>query len=70
VADPSLIAKAVEETMRMEGSTQLIGRVTTEEVTLHGVTIPAGKRVGMLLVSANRDERHYENPECIEPCPQ
>lgn len=66
VADPSLIAKAVEETMRMEGSTQLIGRVTTEEVTLHGVTIPAGKRVGMLLVSANRDERHYENPEVFD----
>ena len=63
VADPSLIAKAVEETMRMEGSSQLIGRVTTEDVTLHGVTIPAGKRVGMLLVAANRDERHFENPE-------
>jgi cytochrome P450 len=63
VADPSLIAKAVEETMRMEGSSQLIGRVTTEDVTLHGVTIPAGKRVGMLLVAANRDERHFENPD-------
>jgi cytochrome P450 len=62
-ADPSLISKAVEETMRMEGSSQLIGRVTTEDVTLHGVTIPAGKRVGMLLVAANRDERHFENPE-------
>lgn len=66
VADPALIGKAVEETMRMEGSTQLIGRVTTEDVTLHGVTIPAGKRVGMLLVSANRDERHYENPEVFD----
>ncbi|HSC76837.1 MAG TPA: cytochrome P450 [Pseudomonadales bacterium] len=63
VADPSLISKAVEETMRMEGSSQLIGRVTTEDVTLHGVTIPKGKRVGMLLVAANRDERHFENPD-------
>lgn len=63
VADPSLIGKAVEETMRMEGSSQLIGRVTTEDVTLHGITIPAGKRIGMLLVAANRDERHFENPD-------
>ncbi|HQQ63096.1 MAG TPA: cytochrome P450 [Pseudomonadales bacterium] len=63
VANPALISAAVEETMRMEGSSQLIGRVTTEDVTLHGVTIPKGKRVGMLLVAANRDERHYENPE-------
>jgi hypothetical protein len=63
VADPSLIGKAVEETMRMEGSTQLIGRVAMEDITLHGVTIPKGKRVGMLLVAANRDERHFENPD-------
>jgi hypothetical protein len=63
VANPALISAAVEETMRMEGSSQLIGRVTTEDVTLHGVTIPKGKRIGMLLVAANRDERHYENPE-------
>ena len=66
VADPSIIARAVEETMRMEGSTQLIGRVATEDVTLHGVTIPAGKRVGMLLVAANRDERHFPNPDVFD----
>lgn len=66
VADPSLIGKAVEETMRLEGSTQLIGRVTTEDVELHGVTIPAGKRVAMLLVSANRDERHFADPNAFD----
>lgn len=66
VANPALIASAVEETMRMEGSTQLIGRVAMEDVTLHGVTIPKGKRVGMLLVSANRDERHYPNPDVFD----
>lgn len=66
VADPALIGKAVEETMRMEGSSQLIGRVTTEDVTLHGVTIPKGKRVAMLLVSANRDERKFENPDAFD----
>jgi cytochrome P450 len=65
-ANPALIAGAVEETMRMEGSSQLIGRVTTEDVTLNGVTIPAGKRVGMLLVAANRDERHFANPDTFD----
>jgi cytochrome P450 len=41
-ADPSLIPDAVEEAIRVATPLQLVGRTTSREVTLHGVTIPAG----------------------------
>lgn len=53
----------VEETLRYDTSTQLLARLTTTEVTLHGTTIPAGERVVLLVGSANRDERVFQNPD-------
>jgi hypothetical protein len=57
--DPRRIPRWVEETLRFDSSTQAIGRVTTGALTLHGVEIPAGKRVLVLIGSANRDERVF-----------
>ena len=42
---------------------QLTARTTTREVTLHGVTIPAGGRVVLLTGAANRDERQFPDPD-------
>ncbi|GAA4245909.1 cytochrome P450 [Dactylosporangium darangshiense] len=60
--DPSLIAGAVEELMRFvqlgAGATSL-PRVTTEEVVLGGVTIPAGSVVLPAVAIANRDPQLY-----------
>ena len=36
---------------------------TTEDVEIHGVTIPKGSMVMPLLASANRDELVFENPD-------
>ncbi len=63
VDDPSLISAAIEEVVRFDGSTQLLGRTVVEDITLHGKTLKAGDRVGLLIISANRDERKYENAE-------
>lgn len=63
VADPSLIPAAVEETMRFDGPTQLQARTLTADVTLHGQTMKAGTKIGILFISANRDERHYPNAD-------
>jgi cytochrome P450 len=41
VADPSLIPNAFEEMQRREGPTHDSPRVTTREVTVAGVTLPA-----------------------------
>jgi cytochrome P450 len=61
--DPSRVPDAVEETLRYEGSTQLMARTATRDVELHGGTIEAGSRVLLLLGSANRDERFWDEPD-------
>jgi cytochrome P450 len=63
VADPSRIPAAVEEALRFDAPLQVAGRTTTRDVELHGVMIPAGKRVFLVYGSANRDERQYDSPE-------
>jgi ferredoxin-NADP reductase len=63
LADPSLIPAAVEEAMRLITPLQLTARTTSREVTLHGVTIPAGGRVVLIPGAANRDERRYPDPD-------
>lgn len=59
--DPSLIPNAVEEGLRYRTPLQLTVRTATRDVELHGVTIPAGSRVAMVIGAANHDERQYEN---------
>jgi cytochrome P450/ferredoxin-NADP reductase len=61
--DPALIPDAVEEAIRLATPLQLVGRTTAREVTLHGVTIPAGGRVVLVYGAANRDERRFAHPD-------
>lgn len=59
VEDPSLIPDAVEELLRLASPVQGLARTTTTDVTLHGRTIPAGRKVLLLYGSANRDPREF-----------
>jgi len=59
VENPGLIPDAVEELLRLTSPVQGLARTTTRDVTLHGATIPAGRKVLLLYGSANRDERQY-----------
>jgi cytochrome P450 len=61
--DPSLIAAAFNEALRLDPPVQLFTRVTTRDVDLGDVTLPAGARLMVMMGSANRDERHYPNPD-------
>ena len=61
--NPALIPDAVEEAIRIATPLQLVGRTTSREVTLHGVTIPAGGRVVLVYGAANRDERRFADPD-------
>ena len=61
--DPSLIPAAVEETMRWATPLQLTARTVSRDVTLHGVTMPAGSRVVLIPGAANRDERRFPDPD-------
>jgi len=62
-ADPSLVTRLVEETLRYDGPVQFITRRTTREATLHGRTIPSDAHVVVLLGAANRDERRFADPD-------
>jgi cytochrome P450 family 130 len=57
--NPGLIPDAVDELLRLTSPVQGLARTTTRAVTLHGTTIPAGRKVLLLYGSANRDERQY-----------
>jgi cytochrome P450 len=61
--DPSRITGWVEETLRYDASSQMVARTATTDIELHGQTIRAGDRVLLLIGSANRDERVFENPD-------
>jgi len=61
--NPALIPAAVEEAIRLATPLQLVGRTAARDVTLHGVTIPAGGRVVLVYGAANRDERRFTDPD-------
>jgi len=61
--DPARIPDWVEETLRYDTSSQMLARVTTTDLDLHGHTIPKGDRVLLLAGSANRDARAFADPD-------
>jgi cytochrome P450 len=66
VADPGRIPDAIEEVVRFDNSSQMLARVLTRDVGLHGETMPAGKKVLLLIGSANRDERAFERADAFD----
>jgi cytochrome P450 len=63
--DPDLVSTAVEESLRHDPPIHVLMRDCLAEVTIEGVTIPAGVKVGFGLASANRDERTYTDPDAF-----
>jgi cytochrome P450 len=55
VQDRALLDGALEEALRYRPLVMRIFRVTTRDVTLHGVTIPKGSHVALVAASASRD---------------
>ena len=53
----------IEETLRFDGSTQLLARHVVEDVEIRGRTIPARSQVLLLVGSANRDEDVFPDPD-------
>ena len=62
-ADPELIAPWIEETLRYEASSQLLARQTLQDVTIDGITCPAGAQLLFNVGSANHDETVFNNAE-------
>jgi cytochrome P450 len=64
--DPSLIANAVEESLRFEAITFSTCRAAAQDTELAGVPIPAGTPVGLCLPSASRDPNEYDDPDVFD----
>jgi cytochrome P450 len=63
VAQPMLMATAVDEFLRMESPNQLGNRLTTRDIALHGVDIPAGTDLHLAIGAANRDPLNFDDPD-------
>ncbi|SJN10566.1 putative cytochrome P450 hydroxylase [Leucobacter sp. 7(1)] len=62
-ADPALWHAAFDESIRWIAPIGMYSRQTTREVELAGVTLPAGARLGICILSANRDTSVWDAPE-------
>ena len=60
---PDLIPAAVLEGVRHSSVIRWFSRVAVKDYAIADQVVPAGARVMLLYGSANRDERHYPNPD-------
>ncbi|MBB5868233.1 amino acid adenylation domain-containing protein [Allocatelliglobosispora scoriae] len=65
-ADPELVGGAIDEFMRLDGSSQYVARRATVDVELAGQHIRAGQTVLVLLAAANLDPRTFADPERLD----
>lgn len=63
IDDPSMIGNAVEEVLRFDGSSQIIVRRVGKDIEMRGKKLKVGDRVGLCIISANRDETKYADPD-------
>ena len=66
VANPALLADAMEESLRFNTSAQRFKRCLQKDVQLYGQTMRAGDFVCMAYGSGNRDERQFPNPDLYD----
>ncbi|EHN12393.1 putative cytochrome P450 hydroxylase [Patulibacter medicamentivorans] len=62
-SDPALIDSAIEEMLRFDPPFRWIGRVMREDYEVGGTALHAGQWVFVSLTGANRDPRHFDDPD-------
>jgi cytochrome P450 len=63
---PSLAAAAVEELLRYDGPIGAQVRIVQQPQLFHGKTFHPGERVFLMMNSANRDPRAYQDPDRVD----
>lgn len=64
-ADPSLISSAVYEGVRHSATVRGFSRYAKSDYQEGDIFVPQGERVVIFYSAANRDERHYEDPDAF-----
>jgi len=62
-ADRSRLPAAIEETVRLRPAFSRLARLTTRQVELGGVTLPAAQMLTVWALAANRDPRRFAVPD-------
>jgi cytochrome P450 len=57
------VVRAVHEALRLEGPVQAFSRVVTQSTTIDGYELNPGQRLLVCFAAANRDPRHYPDPD-------
>lgn len=58
-----LVPAWIEETLRHDTSSQFLARLLLRDLTVEGVTAPAGSKLLLALGAANHDDRVFTDPE-------
>lgn len=66
LAEPGLMATAVDEFLRFESPNQFGNRLTTEDVEVAGAVIPEGTDIHLCIGAANRDPAVFDEPEALD----
>lgn len=64
--EPSLIPNAVDECLRHNGSIAAWRRLTTKDVRIDDIDVPAGARLLIVTSSANHDELHFSDADLFD----
>lgn len=64
--DPTLIAAAVEESLRLEPAAAVVDRYATRDVVVEGAAIAQGDLVRVSLTAANRDPAVFADPDVFD----
>ncbi|MBA2289731.1 MAG: cytochrome P450 [Chloroflexia bacterium] len=62
---PGLVAAAIEEILRVDGPLVANRRTPTRDVTIGDRRIPAGERISLMWIAANRDEHAFTDATSI-----
>ena len=62
-SNPDLVPDTIEESLRHDSPIQGFFRTVAEPYGVQGVEIPVGDRVLLLFGAANRDPRHFDDPD-------
>jgi hypothetical protein len=62
---PQLLPAAIDEILRIHGPLVANRRITTRPVEIDGRQIGAGERISLMWISANRDGRAFDEPDCF-----
>lgn len=64
--NPTMIGTAVEEFLRFDTSFLRAWRLTAEDVSIGGQSIPKGQTLSLKLGAANRDPAQFEDPDRLD----